>query len=481
MALRARLAAPPPMPGKVWPWHTVTWAAVNVSQMSVADRRMEAETYLTSGFGIRLSIEKHEEGWEPFGQLARLWCPPRIKQIFVDPAHGVAYLNTSQVFDVRPFARKWLAGEKTSKPESRLAKQGTILVMASASPGRSTLVTMAHENAFLSHHFMRVEPVDAAQAGWVYGYLRSSQGRAMMSGSQYASIIRHIEPHHVAALPVPRVSDATAADFGERVNRILALRNESYRQAEEADSRFAKAVGPITPRQGDAGFVVRAMDFSGGRRRLEAAYHVPLAEAILRQFPRFELLSDVTERVWWKTRFKRFYGPEGIPYLSADELFTVNPQETKRILVDPADSHRDYFVERGWIVMACSGQVYGLNGAAALMTEYHENVFFSHDLIRIIPDATKIRAGYLLVALTHRTHGRPLLIRSAYGTSIPHLDPGDVANFPVVRLSEGEETAIADLAEASAKARAEADVLEREIAKDASIIIERFIARGKTE
>jgi hypothetical protein len=37
--------------------------------------------------------------------------------------------------------------------------------------------------------------------------------------------------------------------------------------------------------------------------------------------------------------------------------------------------------------------------------------------------------------------------------------------------------AIADLAEASARARAEADLLEREIAQDARAIIERFMAR----
>ncbi|KKK83836.1 hypothetical protein LCGC14_2789390, partial [marine sediment metagenome] len=364
----------------------------------------------------------------------------------------------------------------TSKPESRLAKQGTILVMASASPGRSTLVTKAHEDAFISHHFMRVEPLDADQSGWVYAFLRSTQGRAMMSGSQYASIIRHIEPHHVAALPVPAVSEKTAADFRERVQRILDLRNDAYRLAQEADARFAEAVGPIKPKQNEEGFVMRASDLFGGRRRLEASYHAPQAAAILHRFKRFDRLRDVTERVWWMTRFKRFYGDGGIPYLSADELFTVNPQGSKRILVDPGDHHRDFFVENGWIVMACSGQVYGLNGAAALMTDYHENTFFSHDLIRIIADKSKIRAGYLLVTRTHRTHGRPLLIRVAYGTSIPHLDPADVGEFPVVRLDDAEESAIADLAEASAKARAEADVIERAIATDASDIIDRFIA-----
>lgn len=178
------------------------------------------------------------------------------------------------------------------------------------------------------------------------------------------------------------------------------------------------------------------------------------------------------------TRFKRFYGSGGIPYLSADEIFTTNPSENRQILVSPDENYRDYFVQPGWLVMACSGQVYGLNGAAALVTEHHTNTFFSHDLIRIIPDESKIRAGYLLVALTHRTHGRPLLIRAAYGTSIPHLDPGDVAEFPVVRLGKEEESAIADLAERAATSRAEAEALERRLSAEAGQLIDKFIALG---
>ena len=46
----------------------------------------------------------------------------------------------------------------------------------------------------------------------------------------------------------------------------------------------------------------------------------------------------------------------------------------------------------------------------------------------------EIRPGYLLTALTHPTLGRPLVIRNAYGTSIPHLDPADVSDIPVVRF-----------------------------------------------
>lgn len=215
------------------------------------------------------------------------------------------------------------------------------------------------------------------------------------------------------------------------------------------------------------------------RQRFEGNYFSPEATTLLKQFKKWQPLSELSERVWWLSRFKRFYGDGGIPYLSADELFAVNPLGKRKILVAPGDGHEKYFVRAGWIVMACSGQVYGMNGAATLITKHYENTFLSHDLIRIIPDRTKIRAGYLLVALTHRTHGRPLLISAAYGTSIPHLDPDDVAAFPVARLHPEKESAVADLAEASVEARADADALERWIAEKAEKIIDSYIANGK--
>jgi hypothetical protein len=71
------------------------------------------------------------------------------------------------------------------------------------------------------------------------------------------------------------------------------------------------------------------------RRRLEANYHHPQAAAILRQFKKLNLttepVSEVAERVWRMTRFKRIFGDDGIPYMSADDLFSLNPTVTKRV------------------------------------------------------------------------------------------------------------------------------------------------------
>jgi hypothetical protein len=475
MALRARLVAPPPSPEREWLWHSVLSSSIAASSLFYRDRRMEAESYLTHGYGIRLAIEA-KTGWVRFNEIASASAPPRIKQILVAPDHGVPYLNTSQVFDVRPKPRKWLSMEKTVKGEKRLVTAGTILVMASATVGRSIVATHSHENAIVSHHFMRVEPNDPTSAGWVYAYLRSPQARAMMNSSQYASVIRHIEPHHLAMLPVPAVSEVVAEKCAAYVSEIVSCRNLAAEMTVGAERVFLEALGGNAPREEREGFGIVLSEVLRGRRRFEAAYHSPTVRAILSTFKKWEKLGDLTDGVWWGNRFKRSYGDSGIPYLSADDVFTMNPYDIKQILVDHEDGHEQLFVKQGWIIMACSGQTYGMNGSAMIATQWHENAVFSHDMIRIVPART-VRPGFLLTALTHPTLGRPVLIREAYGTSIPHLDPQDVAAFPVVRLEKLQEDRIADLAESAADHRARAEVVERQLSEYAGKIIAEFMTK----
>ena len=475
MALRARLVAPPPVVAPIWHWHKVKTKAVPARLLFAGERRMEAETYLSSGFGLRLAIESIPNGWQRFGDLAYAWTPPRIKMIHVDETYGVPYLNTSQLFDVRPSPRKWLAMGRTTAGRKRLTKQGTILVMASATPGRATITTKAHENAIISHHFMRVEPKRANAAGWLYAFLKSSQGYAMVSGSQYASIIRHIEPSHLASVPVPNVDAATEVKMNEAMLRIVKLRNRAASAIVNAERVFADAIVGIAAPQDENGFQVSARDLFLGRRRMDAAHYDPRCAGILATFPRHECLRKVCRKVFWPNRFRRVYNEDGVPYMSAEDVFSINPQLTKRIAISQLDDPEACKVDTGWILMARSGQVYGLIGAAAIATEIHAKSFVSDDMIRIVPNESLIRSGYLVTALTHPTLGRPLLIREAYGTSIPHLDPEDVARFPVVRLGEAVENRVADLAEGAARARSEADEIERSMAAEADEIIERSI------
>lgn len=484
MAIRAKLS-PLRDTQTIWPWHEVNAAAISAAVLGVGERRMEAASYLSSGYGLRLAFDRFGSRVTTVGRLAKVWQPSRLKGIQLDKASGIPFLAATQVFDLRPSPRKFLSLDRTEDSGERFIQDGTIVITCSGSVGRSTLIYGAHKGVLISHDLLRVTPSEPVHWGWVYAYFRSAYARQMMVSAQYGHMIKHLEPSHIDALPIPLPRDEVLSRFQVGAAKVLESRNRAWMLQLRAERMFSDATGavPVDEAAEEVGFSVGVKDLLGSRRRLEATYHSPKATSIVSQFVsaglQVQRLKDVTERVWWLSRFKRVFGDEGERYLSADELFSLNPGTTKRVLVEQADNPDLFRVKAGWIVMACSGQTYGLNGSVSLMTKKHESAFFSHDLVRIVCKRSEIRPGYLFTVLGHPQLGRPLVIRNAYGTSIPHLDPEDVADIPVVRLPGSLEDEIASVMEEAIELRVDADALEDELANDADDLLRKFLA-GET-
>lgn len=478
MALRANLS-PPKEEQQHWAWHRAKWMELKASSLWTDERRLEAENYLAGGYGLRLAMQ--QRGTATLHTVATVWQPSRLKGIQVSREFGTPFLAATQVLDLRPAPRKFLSLDRTDSVKERMVDSGQIVVTCSGTVGKTALAYAALEKTLVSHDLLRVTPLSDSTWGWIFAYLRSRQAIAMMGAAQYGHIIKHLEPEHLLALPIPTPSAKQLVAFDEAAKGILSRRNEAWRLQSESEEIFSEAIGNVVGAEKQfTGFEVKASELFAKRRRLEGAYHTPAATGLLERFRKAKLhtqpLSAITDGVWWGARFKRVFGAEGAPYLSADELFSVNPPISKRVMLEQAENPESFFVKAGWLVMACSGQTYGLNGSVALMTKWHERAFLSHDLVRIIPKTDEVRPGYLYTALGHPVLGRPLIIRNAYGTSIPHLDPTDIATTPIVRLSQGLENEIADKAERAVFLRAEADQLENETAERATTLIDAYLS-----
>jgi hypothetical protein len=443
---------------------------------------MEGETYLSSGYGIRTAIESKRGGWKHLSRFARSWQPGRLKGIQVSRDFGTPFLAATQVFDVRPIHRKWLALSKTSDASNRFLKPGTIVITCSGSVGRATLAYTAHENTLISHDLLRIEPIQERDRGWIYAYLLAPQTRAMTKSVHYGHIIKHLETSHLDVLPVPTIDDATALDFSKRVTRILELRNEGYGLTLEAEGRFEKALGSIAVNDwGERGFAVKASkSLLGRRRRLDAARHNPGAATIHRFLAKhgqgFSTLPEAGYDVWVPGRYKRIPVEDGVIYRDSADLLEVNPDLPKRYADCKFGDRFRGRVKDGWILVACSGQVYGIIGTAILATEALNDQVVSNHVLRAAPKKGSVPAGYIVTALTHPLFGRPIVKALAFGSSVPEIDGDDLAEVRIVRLKPGEESATAEAAEQSAKVRAAADLLEREITADAEKVIAKFMA-----
>lgn len=485
MAQRARLTPPRPQQGE-WPWHKAEWKALPASLLMGGDRRMEAENYLAGGYGIRLSIEALKAGWTRLVDVAQVWQPSRLKGIQVNPAYGTPFLAATQLYDLRPIPRKWLSLDRTESAAERFVSSGMIVVTCSGSVGRATLAHRPHEKVLISHDLLRVEPRHQSHWGWLYAFLRSPQGRAMMSAAQYGHIIKHLEVGHLNALPVPMVRDSLLVDFAAQVQAILNARNSAHDLFEQAETLFENAVGALSlPGLGTTGFSVRASDLFSGRRRLEAFFHNPTPAALRQHFATRGLaatsLEDGGFDIWLPTRFRRIPAEAGVEFMDSSDLFEISPDITKKIADGNFGDPYAARVRAGWLLLARSGQIYGLNGSLVIANEAHEGRVISDHIMRIAPNASQsIRTGYVYVALSHPTLGRPLVKALAYGSSIPEIDPTDMRRLKVVRIGKKTEERIADLADEASHCLASADLLEVKLASHAGRLIDAFVAGDTT-
>ncbi len=484
MAARARLSAPR-QERDDWPWHHAKWTALSASLLMAGDRRMEAENYLAGGYGIRLAMEARKAGWTNMGKLAKVWQPLRLKGIQVSREFGTPFLAATQVFDLRPVPRKFLSLDRTNNAANRFVTPGMILVTCSGSVGRATLASKPHEGILISHDLLRVEPQQEKLWGWLYAYLRAPQTRAMMTSAQYGHIIKHLEVSHLNALPMPVLRDELLESFQAETQRVLDLRKRSYELMVDAEREYATCFSSITIANDDVpGFSVRANEMFGRRRRLDGSCFVPSVKSIIAAFQKQAKavvpLSSLVDRIFVPGRFKHIYGDGGSPYLDSADILEVNPDIAKYVLSLSHEEQMEYRVEAGWLLVPCSGQVYGNIGHTVLATEWHTNKVLTNHILRVCP-SKQIRSGYLQCVLGHPLLGRPQMVRFAFGSSVPEIAAEDVAAVSIPRLGTAIEDRLAEMMEESAKARAEADLLEESIATEAESIIDRFIAGDVTD
>ena len=371
------------------------WGVVRASVIAGGERRLEAESYLSDGYGRRLAIEGHPVGWRPIGALARVWQPGRLKGIVVSPDRGTPYLAAGQVFEARPTARRFLSLPQIKNPEALFVEAGTILVSRSGRVGRATIAHSPHLGKIITDDLLRVEPNDEKLRGWLYGYMHTDIFRSMAVGSHYGHVIKHIEASHLSGLPIVTVTPDVAAWFQKRVARVFEARDTAHAiEAKAYDEYMTKLKVDLSSASLDAPMTVRAADVFKGRRRLDGYHYNAIAATILpaaeRSAERIDSLVSLCDRLFAPSRFDREFGANGTPYRSAEELFDLNAPITKRVYAGLVENREEYMLESGWIVMAISGQIYGLNGAVMLLNEHHRGIFGTHDLMRIVPNTDEV-------------------------------------------------------------------------------------------
>ncbi len=391
--------------------------------------RLDAGTYANGGLAARDRINNIADRVLPLDRVARIFSGARFARTFVvDRDRGTPYLNGTDMLQSDLNGLLLLSNARTPQIAQLLIQSAWTLMSCSGTIGRTVFVRPEMHRMVGSHDIIRLVPDDVAvYPGYLFAFLSSAPAQAMIKQRTYGSVVQHIEPHHIADIPVPLMDDSNQRLIHHLVWDAAEKRTEASRLIEQACAYFDAFAGEM-PSCHDHDFAVGLV----GRRlldgRLDAFNHIGWAAEGAHLSG--TALGDLA-RISRPPIVKRTRAERGVPFLTGTDLYQVRPTFRQRITRRDAQQ-ADCLLNEGLILVQRSGQRYGLIGRPAHVGSRLVGWAASEDLIRVAPTSKDALAS--VFAFLSSSVGRRAVLRTSYGTSIPHLKPEALSRICIPAL-----------------------------------------------
>ncbi len=165
----------------------------------------------------------------------RIWAVTKFRKRHYINKGGIPMLSSKQLFQIAPVDVKKLAlGAHLDDMKEIGLKENLILVTRSGTNGKVQIIPKYMNNWAGSEHAHRVEAVSGGMAGYIYTWLNSSYGQALLKRYQYGSVITHIDKDMLSSVPVPILPLQDMEDIGRKVLEANTLRNEAWELEQKA-------------------------------------------------------------------------------------------------------------------------------------------------------------------------------------------------------------------------------------------------------
>ncbi len=404
--------------------------------------------------------------------------PQFVRRYVEDRSSGVQFMTGSslRLADISDLPLLSRYDAESSKLRHLEIKPGMSLISCSGTIGIMAYARHDMAGVWSSQDVLKVV-ADPAKipSGYLYAYLCSKFGVPLVASGTYGAIIQHLEPEHIALLPVPRLQESVEADIHNLVEQAAELRTRASSHKREAIDTFIELcqLPEVTPIQNYPTPYLGITTSTHLAERMDSTYYIdPCIEAraafdaASRRW-RSKRLSEIAE-VFIPNIFKRLYADdprEGYPYVTGADVFCIRPTSTQYLMKRVAEDNR-LVLENGMILMHEAGQRYGLIGRSVMVGRTLSGFACTNNMVRVLshdPD----EAGYVFAVLSSE-FGLRLLKREAAGSSIPHLDERRIGAVEIPWPDDDIRAKISGLAHAAREEWDRADELEREA--DAMIV-----------
>ncbi|MEF2525423.1 MULTISPECIES: methylation-associated defense system restriction endonuclease subunit S MAD5 [Streptomyces] len=446
---------------------------VRLSWLREQGLRLDAAPYLSGAFAAKQLLKRLPEtvplrllteggdGIFHAGRPLRRWVTA--------PEHGVRFFSSTDIMEA-DFSNLPLISKESVALNPRLViHSGWTLITRSGNVGRIAYARPDVDGYACSEHVMRVVPNPArVKPGYLNTFLRSRFGVPIITSQAYGAIIQHIEPNHIADLPVPRFGEDVENRIHDLVEEAAQLRSEFQSGLQEATRDLFTTAGleklldvrwHEQPR--DLGFTQRGLTPT----TLRALNYQPRARRIIDALASVDhvTLGEVCQggMLGSGARFKRIDAKPGhgaARLIGQRQGFWIRPEGR---WISPTQAPAGIFAQDETIMIAAQGTL-GENEVfcrALFVTGSWMDHVYSQHFLRVVSGDVTFPGAYLFAFLRSEAAFRILRSMSVGGKQ-QDIHESLRRKIPVPKLTARDRSRIAEAVRIAYLKRDEADEKE---------------------
>lgn len=437
------------------------WKSVRSAWLEEGGRRLDCNPYMSGALEARDTLNRLPVTEKLSNVTARIFHAGREARLWVeDASYGTPFMGSSDIRASNFSALPLIAKRQVKRNPLFTLGSGWTLITRSGTIGRMAYARPDMDGMACSEHVLRVVPnAKNIPPGYLFAFLSSCYGVPLVVSGTYGAIIQHIEPEHIAELPVPRFGLGFEQQVAKTIDAAAAEHVAASEHRRAALLLFQTKIGWNS----HSCSAVRTPMASSLLGRMDAFHYSPRVEAGRASLAAYcgVRLGDQVKRVFEPNRGSRLKVTDpafGVPFLSSSSVFELNPSA-------------DYLVSRsltphleGLLLSDCdvliprSGQLGGIIGRAILPLSMNIGQAGSEHLVRVRCHSPS-DAAYLWAVLASEP-GYWALVGTAFGSSIPSLDSSLISDLIVPWLSDTDRQEIGSLAEMAVAAQNKGNELE---------------------
>lgn len=456
--------------------------AVPSSWIEKQGRRLDCGPYMSGAMEARALLQRLPVRKDQLQELTEqgisgIVNPGRFTRLWVDDSdHGTPFLSSTDILQSDLSNLSYIAKSAVRGNSQLIIRDNWSLITRSGTIGRMAYARSDMSGMACTEDVLRVIPdVNKVRPGYLYAYLGTKFGVPLVISGTYGSIITHLEPEHVADLPVPRLG-AVEDQSHELVQLAANLRVEASREIKLITQSLEQEIGGGSHVNWHHKHVqahsIKAVSISSAINRLDAFHHVGyVGEAIEKAAVPLTEVGNYARALRPPILKRIKVDGTGIDFLGGRELLRLDQSAEDQIAFRTPNLGQ-FIVKPGMVLFQCVGQRYGIFGTPVLANRRLIGRAVTEAVMRLIPHDPE-DAGYIFTYLA-TGFGQRLVMRHSAGTSIPVLQEDGASKILIYWPDKARRLQIHEIATAAWEKRARAVELEDQ----ARTLVEQAIEAG---